>query len=120
MLSALRSKTGRIFSAHGDAHIPSLAGLGLIVEKTAHIPAPTLARLCPIGVPIGTVWAFGASLLSAPDHLLSHVHLWLAPPADRSRTLELSSREDLKTTQIVLVQFFDRIEQIAVEGHQAT
>jgi len=34
--------------------------------------------------------------------------------------LELGPGQDEKTTQIVLVEILDRIQQIAVESHQAT
>jgi hypothetical protein len=29
----------------------------------------------------------------------------------------VGTREDLETTQVVFVEFFDRVEQITVEGH---
>jgi hypothetical protein len=40
--------------------------------------------------------------------------------AEGTRALQLSAGQDQEPTEIVLVEIFDRVEQIAVEGHQAT
>jgi len=40
--------------------------------------------------------------------------------AESTRALELSPGQNEEPTEIVLVEIFDRIEQITVEGHQAT
>lgn len=39
---------------------------------------------------------------------------------DGTFALQLCPGEDEKPTKIVLIEFFDRIQQVAVEGHQAT
>jgi len=39
---------------------------------------------------------------------------------ESARLLELGPGEDEKASQVVLVQILDRVEKIAVDGHQAT
>jgi hypothetical protein len=39
---------------------------------------------------------------------------------ESARSLQLGSREDQETSQIVFVQILDRVEKITVECHQAT
>jgi hypothetical protein len=38
-------------------------------------------------------------------------------PLERSRPVKLCPGQDQQTTKVVLVEIFDRVEQIAVEGH---
>ncbi len=40
--------------------------------------------------------------------------------AQSAHGLKLCPRENQQAPEVVLVEFFDRIEQITVEGHQAT
>lgn len=40
--------------------------------------------------------------------------------AEGTGALKLGAGQYEKTTKVVLVEIFDRIQQIAVEGHQAT
>ena len=64
--------------------------------------------------------AFGASPFPTAHLLLSEVHLWLNVVGKVARALQLSFGEDQETSELMAVEIFDRIEQIAVEGHQAT
>jgi lipoate synthase len=48
------------------------------------------------------------------------MHLGLFCAIQRTTPVELGTREDEQTSQFVVVQLLDRIEQIAVERHQAT
>jgi hypothetical protein len=63
---------------------------------------------------------FGAPSLTAPDLLLSQMDRWFMLCRKCPRTMKLSLGEDHQTTQFVIVEIFDRVQQIAVEGHQAT
>jgi hypothetical protein len=38
-------------------------------------------------------------------------------PRERSRPVKLCPGQDQQATEVVLVEIFDRVEQIAVEGH---
>lgn len=40
--------------------------------------------------------------------------------AEGTRALQLRPGQDQKSPEIMLVEIFDRIQKIAVEGHQAT
>lgn len=61
--------------------------------------------------------ALRAAVLSTPDHLLTQADVGISGGVDGARSLQLGPGENLKTTQTMLVQVFDRIDQIAVEGH---
>ena len=92
----------------------------IVIEETPYVAAAPSARFGPIGVPIGPVRTAVAAALPASDHLLSHPDLRLVSVLNGSGTLELSPCQDLKAPQVVLIEVFDRVEQIAVERHQAT
>lgn len=64
--------------------------------------------------------ASGASGLPAPDPLPSHTHFRFRAKRRTCDRLQLGTGEDLKPSEVVLVQILDRVEQVAVEGHQAT
>lgn len=66
------------------------------------------------------MWATGTLGLAASDPLLAHADLGILSKRRSDYGLQLSSREDLQSPQIVLVQLLDRIEQISVQRHQAT
>jgi len=48
------------------------------------------------------------------------MNLRMALGGESAGALELGPGQDEETTKVVLVQVLDRIEEIAVEGHQAT
>lgn len=48
------------------------------------------------------------------------MHLRLAIRVDGARAVELSSGEDMKAAQLMIVEVSHRIEKITVESHQAT
>ena len=62
----------------------------------------------------------GATRLPASHRLLPEMHFGVVVRAEGTRALKLGAGQDQQTTKIVLVEIFDRIEEIAVEGHQAT
>lgn len=95
-------------------------GQRLIVEKSAHVSAPATSVLCPVCVPVRAVGALGAACLAASHHLLAHAHLGLGARLDRAASFQLGMGEDLETSKVVFIQILDRVEQIAVERHQAT
>ena len=64
--------------------------------------------------------ALGAFLLTAPDLLLTQADVGLIAHFDGVRGLEVRPGENVQASQIVLVEVLDRVEKIAVEGHQAT
>jgi hypothetical protein len=64
--------------------------------------------------------ASSAARLPASHRLLSEMDFRVVVGTEGTRALELSPGQNEEPTQIVLVEIFDRIEQIAVEGHQAT
>ena len=66
------------------------------------------------------MWALGAPWLPAPDTLLAQLHLGMILCGQSSRPLKLCPGQDEKTAKVVLVQIPDRVQQVAVEGHQAT
>lgn len=66
------------------------------------------------------MWALGATHLPATDFLLTEMHFRFDFGIHRTRPLELSPGEYVESAQLVVVEFFDRIEEVAVEGHQAT
>jgi hypothetical protein len=66
------------------------------------------------------VGALGATHLAATDFLLAEVYLGLDFGIHRPGPLELSPGENVEAAQLVIVEFFDRIEEVPVEGHQAT
>ncbi len=66
------------------------------------------------------MWASGAARLAATHRLLAEVDFGVVVGAESTRALELRPGQNEKPTKIVLVEVFDRVEQIAVEGHQAT
>ncbi len=62
----------------------------------------------------------GAADLAATNCLLAKPHLGVILGLERARPLQLGPGENEETSQIVLVHFLDRVEQITVENHQAT
>lgn len=62
----------------------------------------------------------GATTFAASDRLLTKVNLRVLVDLQRTTPVELGLGEDHQTTQLVVVEFFHRVQQIAVEGHQAT
>lgn len=89
-------------------------------EESAYIPAATPATFCPVCVPIGTVRTSRAALLAAPHRLLAQVNLGMVVRAQCTGGLKLCPGENQQAPEVVLVEFFDRVEQIAIERHQAT
>ena len=63
--------------------------------------------------------AFGAPLLPTFHHLASHADSLAGRLLD-SGTLQLRSCEHLQTSETMFIELFDRVEQVAVYGHQAT
>jgi len=61
-----------------------------------------------------------ATLLAAPHGLLAQVNLRMVVRAQCTHGLKLCPGENQQAPEVVLVELFDRVEQIAVEGHQAT
>lgn len=66
------------------------------------------------------MWTLGASTFPAPNLLLAQVNLRLRLVGQGTRAMELRLGEDHQTSELMVVQVFDRVQQIAVEGHQAT
>ena len=66
------------------------------------------------------MWAPGASRLAAPDALPAQPHLGMILLAQGTGPLQLGAGEDEQTPEVVLVEIPDRVQQIPVEGHQAT
>jgi hypothetical protein len=64
------------------------------------------------------VRATGAALFSASHRLLAEMYLGMIFSRQGPGPVQLGPGKDEKTPQIVLVEILDRIEQIAVEGHQ--
>lgn len=64
--------------------------------------------------------AFGATLLPTANHLVAEAHPRLTPGVNRPVPLQLGPGQDLEASQVMTVEFFDRVEEIAVQGHQAT
>ena len=63
------------------------------------------------------MWASGAARLAATHRLLTEMDLGMVLPDQHPRPVQLGSGQDQQTSKIVLVEIFDRVEQIAVEGH---
>jgi hypothetical protein len=64
------------------------------------------------------MWAAGAPLLATADRLLTEMDLGVVLPRQGAGPMQLGPGQDEETAQVVLVEIFHRIEQIAVEGHQ--
>ncbi|HEY5891110.1 MAG TPA: hypothetical protein VIW94_10465 [Acidimicrobiia bacterium] len=56
----------------------------------------------------------GATTLPAPDRLLAKVDLGVLVDLQGAAPVELGLGEDHQTTQLVVVEFFYRVQQIAV------
>jgi hypothetical protein len=63
------------------------------------------------------VGASSAARLAASHRLLAEVDFGVVVGAESARALELRPGQNEEPTEIVFVQVFDRVEQIAVEGH---
>lgn len=90
------------------------------IEKTPDVSTPASPVLGPVGIPIGAVRALGAARLATSNHLLPETHLWFGSGFHDSAPLQLGLGQYAKTSEVVFVEFLDRVEQIAVERHQAT
>jgi hypothetical protein len=64
--------------------------------------------------------AFGATRFAASHLLLAKVYLRLLILGEGPGAVELRLGEDHEAAQLMVVEIPDRIQQIAVEGHQAT
>jgi len=87
------------------------------MQQAPDVAATATALFPPVGVPVGAMGAGRATLLSALDHLFAQPDLGPILRTDRSLSLELGAGQDQKTTEVVLVEVPDRVEQVAVEGH---
>ena len=58
-----------------------------------------------------------AARLPTSHSLLAEMDFRVIVGAEGTRALELSPGQNEEPTQIVFVEIFDRIEQIAVKGH---
>ncbi len=66
------------------------------------------------------MWARVAAGLAAPNRLFAEPYSWMVVGAQSAGLLELGPGEDEEASQVMLVQILDRVEKIAVDGHQAT
>lgn len=89
-------------------------------EQPANILAAAPAAFGPVCVPVRAVGALGAIALATADLLLAEADRRVVPGSDRPGPLKLGAGEDLEPSQIMFVEVLDRIEQVAVESHQAT
>jgi hypothetical protein len=64
--------------------------------------------------------ATGAARLATAHRLLTKMDLRVIFSFERSRPVKLSPGQDQETTKVVLVEIFDRVEQVAVKGHQCS
>ena len=64
--------------------------------------------------------ALGAAAFATSHQLLTEAHIGLKTRFDCPGALQLGPRQDLETPEVVLIELFDRVEEIAVERHQAT
>jgi len=66
------------------------------------------------------VRAGGAPRFATTHGLFAESHLGMVLGAEGTRTLELGAGENEKTSQIVLIHFLDRVQEVTVERHHAT
>ena len=62
----------------------------------------------------------GAPGFTAAHRLLTKAHLRVVLVRQSSGSLKLGTRQNQQAAKVVLVEFLDRIDQIAVDRHQAT
>ncbi len=62
----------------------------------------------------------GAARLATANRLLTKVDLGMVIGLQSTGSLQLSSGQDQQPAEVVLIHFPDRVEEIAVQGHQAT
>ena len=92
----------------------------LVVEKPPDVTAPSSPVFGPISVPIRAMRASGAARLPTSHRLLPHMDPGMPFGAESARPLKLGTSQDEKTAEVMLVELLDRIQQVAVQSHQAT
>lgn len=91
-----------------------------LVEEPAHIATPPFSILGPVGVPVRPMRALRAAPLPASNTLLTKMDGGLGLDRETAATLQLGPGQNHESSQLVVVEVFDRVEQIAVERHYAT
>jgi hypothetical protein len=63
------------------------------------------------------MWAPGAARLATSHRLLAEMDLGMVFALQCPGAVKLGAGQDQKPPKIVFVEIFDRVEQIAIEGH---
>src|SRR3990170_8733988 len=91
-----------------------------LLQQTPDITATPSPLLGPIGVPVRAMGTSGATGLPTSDSLLAEAHLGMIVGDECAGPLQLGPGKDQEASQIMLIEVFDRVEQIAVKCHHAT
>jgi hypothetical protein len=62
----------------------------------------------------------GAAWFATAHCLLAESDFGMVLGAESARPLELGAGQDEEASQIVLIHFFDRVQEVTIEGHHAT
>src|SRR5690606_15575959 len=96
---------------------PQRVSESLLFQQATEVAAAPAAVLCPVRIPIGTVGTAGAGGLAALHGLLAKSHGDVLVGSEGTCPLEMGSGQDQEASQLVVVEFPDRVEEITIEPH---
>lgn len=92
--------------------------LNSFLQQLPNVAAPALATFPPVGIPVRAVRTRGTSRLPALDPLAAKTHFRFRSRAQSTRSFEPGSCQNKEAPKLVLVEFFDRLDEIPVKRHR--